>query len=73
MICEHCGKELDLDNTYLMVNTLHHSPLRRQTSYLGCRECIDKIYNDCLSIFDKELIERNITILKVEALSDDLK
>lgn len=71
MICEHCGKVLDIDNTYIMVHTLHTR--LRQTSYLGCKECIDKVYNDCLSVFSKDIVERDITIMKVEVLSDDLQ
>lgn len=71
MICEHCGCSLETDNTYVVVGTFAF--LNEQTAHMACKKCTEELYQDCLETFGKELVERCLTIKKVEVLSDDLQ
>lgn len=69
MICERCGCKLEENDTYSVI----FSASIGQASYMACKKCSDELYQDLLRIFNKELVERCISIRKVEVLSDDLK
>lgn len=71
MICEHCGCVLEDDNIYIVSFT--GTLLEFQSSHFACKKCSEEIYQDCLQIFNRELVERCINIKKVEVLSDDLQ
>lgn len=71
MICEHCGKVLDIDNAYCVVSIF--ATLQIQSAHMACKKCSEEVYQDCLQTFNKDLVERCITIMKVEAITNDLK
>lgn len=70
MICERCGCKLEENDTYAVVFTF--TTRQGQASHLACKRCSEEIYQGCLQMFNKELVERCITIKKVEVLSNDL-
>lgn len=71
MICEHCGCKLEENNTYVVVGAF--AAIEVQTAHIACKKCAEEIYKDCLDTFSKKLVERCITIKKVEVLPDDLQ
>lgn len=71
MICERCSCKLEENNAYLVVGVF--AAIEVQTAHMACKKCADELYQDCLQTFNKELVERCITIKKVEVLSDDLQ
>lgn len=71
MICEHCGCKLEENDTYVVVFTF--TTRQGQAVHLACGKCSEEIYEDCLQTFSKELVDRCVTVKKVEVLSDDLQ